>query len=352
MAVHNLKNLIKLKSPALRILLLALLFASSCQHAVADWPDKKDDKSKSNNSASGGSNNSSNQQEDDEDAAEKTYGSTLAPNIKRLDSNMKEAQQVLTNTEFLNFQSRYSGIKQNAAIEFNQGLKGTAYIEPMKQLESELNQSMDIARQTYKQNKDKLDQAMAHLRTAFSERSSALTREDQERLSDMIADLQSRINGIASGADTAARMATLAEEAAQMETTIVGRTLFNSAGEPQNRPSTPPSRRSVQVSNDKKPTDDDWFNTPIKPGTKLLPLPVIQKPPLDQVFKQVETIIQQLTDRGELGSLDKDQFDRRLSDNRKIISSTAKGKISQVQEETIRKELADIVNELKEFGRH
>ena len=286
----------------------------------------------------------------DDDSPEKKYG-LASSRVKRLDSSMKDAQQVLTNTEFSYFQNKYSALKEKVSADVGQGMSGQGYFDSMKLLENELSNSMETARQNYGQNKQKLDQSMSHLRAVFAERSSQMSREDQEDVSEMIEDLQSRARGIASNADTANRMSSLAEEAANMETTIIGKTMFNSGRRPDPLPPPVGSRNgahSIEQSEEKKPQEIWWTRS----GMKLGPMPVEHKASLYQIMTELEQKMKQLSDRGILGSMDKDQFDRRLNQQKMIIAGTPGGKISQTQEEVIRKDLEDMSNELKEFSQH
>lgn len=278
------------------------------------------------------------------DPIEEKYGATAA-SIKRLDPLMTDAQSTLSNTEYTYFQSKLNGLKESAANDWGVGRqKGWSFVEPLKSLESELSNSIEQAKQSNSENKLKLDNALEHLHATFSDRRDSLSRQDQARFIDMMDDLENRARSVTSSAETANRMATLTEEIANLETTIVGKTLFNNTSARSDQDSRGQKSSSIRVLPDnQKPKNDDPPPIPV-PLTPLIDPP---KPALPQVVNQIESLIKQLVSRGSLGTLDEEQFRRRLS-LQKDLMQEKQPPISFAQQEIIRKELEQLLSELSD----
>ncbi len=289
--------------------------------------------------------------------AEKYAGTAEA--LKKMESALKTAQGVLSGDQLTYFQSRLDTLKQTAASDVANGGDGSAFAAPMQSLQSELSSAVEQTKQSLSQNKLSLTQAIERLHRTYSERCNQLSPADQNQISDMIADFESRVGLVDySSLDSAQRISTLTLEAATLENTIIGRTLIRPSYSPQ-RDSRPNVARNDEAQDKQAPVDASGARSAPTGNSEnaiyatkektLQPLVETPKIPINTLIENIESQIKALCERGVLGTFEQEDYDKRLAIQKKASQSLAdqNGKLSNAEDASIRAELEQMKKELQ-----
>lgn len=279
-------------------------------------------------------------------ASSSTNYGAVSSIIERIEAALNNAQHVLSNPDYYDFQSRLYTLKQNASLELSRGADASSFVQPAQSLETEIRNKIAESAQSSGSKKTHLESSLTRLELLIGLKTDQLGAEDANMFSDKLSELKTRFRNLATSDEIGIEK--LNDEIRELEAKIMDRAMF---GRKQNK-------LIYSREEEKSPEQTSSKAPAVTPAPVQTPAPAVQgqtiraakKPlvPIPKLIEQIENELIAYHEKHQIGSFDMDSYTEKLlvlKKNLHVMMSKT-GRVSARQEAHIREEIERLHNDI------
>lgn len=285
------------------------------------------------------------------------YGE-ISDTIQKIEDTLNNGSHNLSETEYLDYQSRLERLKGDARIDISGGGDASCLVAPAASLHNDLSLRLRDNASLIASEKKQIDRELVKVDELLAERSSNLTTDQHSEFKQVIADLKTRANGKLTGEGV---IAALLHDVHQVYMEIISKSWVKlgssnkTLGDLNDTTSSGAASAAAHSGNTasaagRAQAAPEVHRGRVEESAQILPNPAavpkrpLPRKPMISIPKQMELVENELItlhERGRLGTFDMDLFTSKLLTIKKnwnvMVQKT--GALSFRQEATLRLEL-------------